>query len=256
MVKTILLTGATSGIGKATARELSAMGRYRLILTGRRKERLEALKEELIRSDKTEVHVFAFDIRDLNACKVFWDGLPDGLKQIDILINNAGLAKGLSEIHEGSFDHWEQMIDTNIKGLLHMTRLISPGMVERRQGHIINLGSTAGKETYPNGNVYNATKFAVEALTRAMRMDLYKYGIRVSSVSPGAVEETEFALVRFDGDAQRARIYDDYTPLKAKDVAEIIAFILSRPPHVNIQDVLVTSTQQASSMLFDKTGRK
>ena len=148
------------------------------------------------------------------------------------------------------------MIDTNIKGLLYMTRLISPGMVERRQGHIVNLGSTAGKETYPNGNVYNATKFAVEALTRAMRMDLYKYGIRVSSVSPGAVEETVFALVRFDGDAQRARIYDDYTPLKAKDVAEIIAFIISRPAHVNIQDVLVTSTQQASSMLFDKTGRK
>lgn len=156
------------------------------------------------------------------ACTEFWNNLPEDLKHVDILINNAGLAKGLAEIHEGDTDHWDQMIDTNVKGLLYLTRLVSPQMVERRSGHIVNVGSIAGKETYPKGNVYNASKFAVEALTRAIRMDLYKYNIRVSSVSPGAVEETEFAIVRFDGDADKAKIYDDYKPLNSSDIAAMI----------------------------------
>ena len=247
MVKTVLITGATSGIGKATARELSATGRYRLILTGRRTERLEELKDELTRSGNTDVHVFAFDIRDLSACKAFWDNLPDGLRQVDVLINNAGLAKGLNEIHEGSFEHWEQMIDTNIKGLLYMTRLISPGMVERRQGHIINLGSTAGKETYPNGNVYCATKFAVNALTKAMRVELYDKNIRVTTVDPGMVE-TEFSLVRFDGDEERAKnVYKGMTPLSPADIADTIIFCATRPAHVNISEVVIYPSDQANT---------
>jgi|SRR5690606_23219801 len=174
---------------------------------------------------------------------------------VDILINNAGLAKGLSPVHEGDLAHWEQMIDTNVKGLLYVTRLISPGMVIRRSGHIINICSTAGKEVHPNGNVYCATKFAVEALTRSMRADLYTHGIRVSQVSPGHVEETEFARVRFDGNAEKANIYRDFNPLTSRDVAEAIYFIASRPPHVNIQDILMMGTQQAGSTMIDRTGR-
>ena len=162
----------------------------------------------------------------------------------------------MKAIQEGNLDDWETMIDTNVKGLLYLTRLVSPQMVERRSGHIVNVGSIAGKETYPKGNVYNASKFAVEALTRAIRMDLYKYNIRVSSVSPGAVEETEFAIVRFDGDADKAKIYDDYKPLNSSDIAAMIYFIISQPEHVNIQDILVTSTQQGSAMLTDRSGRK
>jgi NADP-dependent 3-hydroxy acid dehydrogenase YdfG len=181
--------------------------------------------------------------------------LPEGFNIVDILINNAGLAKGLAPIHEGQLDHWETMIDTNVKGLLYISRLISQGMVARKKGHIINISSTAGKEAYPNGNVYCATKFAVEALTRSMRFDLYQHGIRVSQVSPGHVEETEFALVRFDGDAERAQIYQDFQPLKASDVAEAIWFIASRPAHVNIQDVFMMSNQQASATHIDRSGR-
>ncbi|MCO6461621.1 MAG: SDR family NAD(P)-dependent oxidoreductase [Saprospiraceae bacterium] len=255
-MKTILITGATSGIGRATASLLNKSMECRLILTGRRLNKLTSLKNDLVAQSANEILIYDFDVRDLNACQSFWNSLPEQYKDVDVLINNAGLAKGLDEIHTGSFEHWNQMIDTNIKGLLFMTRLVSPQMVTRGRGHILNLGSTAGKETYPKGNVYNATKFAVEALTRAMRMDLYKYGIRVSSVSPGAVEDTEFSLVRFDGDQEKARIYDDFTPLNADDVAEIIHFIITRPPHVNIQDILVTSTQQGSAMLIDRSGRK
>ncbi|MCA0332386.1 MAG: SDR family NAD(P)-dependent oxidoreductase [Bacteroidetes bacterium] len=255
-MKTILITGATSGIGRATATLLNQSLQCKLILTGRRTNLLNELKENLEAQSDNLVFTYSFDIRDLDACLNFWESLPNDFKVIDVLINNAGLAKGLDEIHRGSFEHWNQMIDTNLKGLLHMTRLISPGMVERKSGHILNLGSTAGKETYPKGNVYNATKFGVEALTKAMRMDLYPYGVKVSSVSPGAVEDTEFSLVRFDGDAQRAKIYEDFKPLNANDVAEIIYFILTRPSHVNIQDVLVTSTQQGSAMLIDRSGRK
>jgi NADP-dependent 3-hydroxy acid dehydrogenase YdfG len=171
------------------------------------------------------------------------------------LLNNAGKAKGLAPIQEGQLEHWEEMIDTNIKGLLYLTRAVAPLMAERGSGHIINISSTAGKEVYPNGNVYCATKYAVEALTKAMRIDLHKYNIRVSQVAPGHVEETEFALVRFDGDAEKAKIYEDFQPLTSKDVAEAIYFIASRPSHVNIQDVLMMGTQQASSTIIDKSGR-
>lgn len=251
---TVLITGATSGIGRATAIEFARHG-YRLLLTGRRSERLFALKEELEQTFGVEVYPLLFDIRDGDAVEQALNSRPDSWKEVDILVNNAGLAKGLAPIHEGNLDHWETMIDTNVKGLLYISRLISQGMVARRKGHIINISSTAGKEAYPNGNVYCATKFAVEALTRSMRFDLYQHGIRVSQVSPGHVEETEFALVRFDGDAERAQIYQDFQPLKASDVAEAIWFIASRPAHVNIQDVFMMSSQQASATHIDRSGR-
>lgn len=183
------------------------------------------------------------------------DSLPEEWQAIDVLVNNAGKAKGLSPIHEGKLEHWEEMIDTNIKGLLYMTRVIAPGMVARETGHIINVGSIAGKEIYPNGNVYCASKAAVDALTAGMRLDLHKFNIRVSQVSPGHVEETEFALVRFDGDAERAQIYKDFQPLKASDVAEVIYFQASRPAHVNIQDVVLYGTQQASATVINRSGR-
>jgi NADP-dependent 3-hydroxy acid dehydrogenase YdfG/Tfp pilus assembly protein PilF len=251
---TVLITGATSGIGRATAIEFARHG-YRLLLTGRRSERLFALKEELEQTFGVEVYPLLFDIRDGDAVEQALNSRPDSWKEVDILVNNAGLAKGLAPIHEGNLDHWETMIDTNVKGLLYISRLISQGMVARKKGHIINISSTAGKEAYPNGNVYCATKFAVEALTRSMRFDLYQHGIRVSQVSPGHVEETEFALVRFDGDAERAQIYQDFQPLKASDVAEAIWFIASRPAHVNIQDVFMMSNQQASATHIDRSGR-
>ena len=203
-----------------------------------------------------EVLLLNFDVRDAGAVQAAVDGLPDNWRQIDILINNAGKAKGLDFIFQGQEDHWEEMIDTNIKGLLYLTRAISPGMVARRSGHIINVGSTAGKEVYPKGSVYCATKFAVDALTKGMRMDLYDKGIRVSQVSPAHVEETEFALVRFDGDEERARqVYDNFQPLKAADVAAVILFMASQPSHVNVLDVVVQSSQQASSTMIDRSGR-
>lgn len=251
----VLITGATSGIGKATA-EIFAKNGYRLILTGRRVDRLVALKNQFEASYGTDVLLLPFDVRDHGAVEAALTNLPDGYKQVDILINNAGLAKGLSPIHEGNLEHWETMIDTNIKGLLYVTRLISPSMVERRKGHIVNICSSAGREAYPNGNVYCATKFAVDALTKSMRFDLHPYDIRVSQVSPGHVEETEFALTRFDGDAERAKIYQDFQPLKSSDVAEAIYFLVTRPPHVNIVDIQMFATQQASSMVINRNGRR
>jgi NADP-dependent 3-hydroxy acid dehydrogenase YdfG len=251
----VLITGATSGIGKATA-EIFARNGYRLILTGRRMDRLEALKNQFETSYGTEVLLLPFDVRDHEAVDAALTNLPDTFKQVDILVNNAGLAKGLSPIHEGNLEHWETMIDTNIKGLLYVTRLISPGMVERRKGHIINICSSAGREAYPNGNVYCATKFAVDALTKSMRFDLHPYDIRVSQVSPGHVEETEFALNRFDGDTERAKIYQDFQPLKSSDVAEAIYFLATRPPYVNIVDIQMFATQQASSMVINRNGRR
>ncbi|MEO6036789.1 MAG: SDR family NAD(P)-dependent oxidoreductase, partial [Saprospiraceae bacterium] len=184
------------------------------------------------------------------------ENLPESWQNIDILINNAGLAKGFSPIHEGDTDHWETMIDTNIKGLLYVTRAISPGMVERRRGHIINICSSAGKEVYANGNVYCATKFAVDALTRSMRLDLHQHNIRVSQVSPGHVEDTEFALNRFDGDQEQAQIYNNFQPLRPEDVADVIYYMTTRPAHVNVQDVVLFSTQQASATVVDRSGRK
>jgi len=171
-------------------------------------------------------------------------------------VNNAGLARGLAPIHKGNLEDWEQMIDTNVKGLLYVSKLVSAAMVKRKKGHIINICSTAGHEVYPNGNVYCASKHAVESLTRAMRIDLHKYGVRVGQVSPGHVENTEFALVRFHGDSDKARIYENFTPLNSKDVAETIFYMATRPAHVSIQDIVITSTQQASSLHIDKSGRK
>lgn len=207
------------------------------------------------RYPQADIAALPFDVCDRNAVSQAFDNLPENWREIDVLVNNAGLAKGLAPIHEGSLEDWETMIDTNIKGLLYVTRCVAPGMVARRKGHIVNTGSSAGKEVYPQGNVYCATKFAVDALTKAMRYDLYRHNVRVSQVSPGHVEDTEFALNRFDGDAERANIYADFQPLKASDVAEVIYFIVARPPHVNLQDVWMYGTQQASSMLIDRSGR-
>lgn len=252
---TVLITGATAGIGLATA-ELFARNGHRLILTGRRAERLEALRERFAADyGHAEVLTLCFDVRDAAAVSAHLEHLPDAWQDIDVLVNNAGLAKGLAPIHEGSLEHWDTMIDTNIKGLLYVTRAIAPGMVRRRKGHIINIGSSAGKEVYPNGNVYCATKFAVDALTRGMRMDLYTHNVRVSQVSPGHTEETEFALTRFDGDAERAQIYNDFQPLKARDVAEAVYFAATRPPHVNVQDIWMFPSQQAASTMLNRSGR-
>jgi NADP-dependent 3-hydroxy acid dehydrogenase YdfG/Flp pilus assembly protein TadD len=253
--QTVLITGASSGIGRATARKFAENG-YRIIVTGRRSDRLMAMKEEFSEEyENTDVYPLPFDVRDLGSIQLALNRLPDEWKKVDILINNAGKAKGLDPIHQGNIDHWNEMIDTNLKGLLYLTRAISPGMVERRKGHIINVGSIAGKEVYPKGGVYCATKFGVEALTQAMRLDFHAYGIRVGQVSPGHVEETEFALVRFDGDGQKARIYEDFQPLRASDVAEAIFFMATQPPHVNVQDILLMGTQQASATIIDRSGR-
>ena len=252
MNKNVLITGATSGIGLATAREF-AKHNHNLILTGRRKDRLKEIRDELSENPNITITILSFDVRDYKKCE---KALFTLTQPVDILINNAGLARGFDFVHEADIAHWEEMIDTNIKGMIYMTRLISPQMVQRKSGHIINLGSSAGKEVYPRGNVYAATKFAVEGFTRSIRMDLHAYNIKVSQVSPGHVEETEFARVRFDWDTERANIYKDFNPLTSADVAETIYFIASRPPHVNIQDVFMMGTQQASNMLIDRSGRK
>ena len=251
----VMITGATSGIGKATA-ELFARNGYRLIITGRRVERLIALKNSLESEFGSDVLLLPFDVRDAGAVEAALTSLPEAFQQIDILVNNAGLAKGFSPIHEGSLSHWDTMIDTNVKGLVYVSRIVAQGMVQRRSGHIINVGSIAGKEIYPNGNVYCASKAAVDALTRAMRYDLFTYNIRVSQVSPGHVEETEFAINRFDGDAERAKIYNDFQPLTARDVADAIYYMATRPAHVNIQDMYMFATQQASATAVNRSGRE
>lgn len=252
---TVLITGATSGIGKATAYEFAAKN-YRLILTGRRVDRLESIQLDIQNQYQIPVETLVFDVRKYEEVQQALSNLDESWKPIDILVNNAGLARGLAKIYDGDIEHWDTMIDTNIKGVLHMSKIISKDMVKRGQGHIINVCSTAGKEVYQKGNVYCATKFAVDALTKAMRLDLYQDGIRVSQVSPAHVEETEFALVRFDQNADKAKIYEDFNPLTSRDVAETIYFIASRPAHVNIQDILVMGTQQAGSSHLDRSGRK
>lgn len=254
MNRTVIITGATSGIGRATAKVLAAQG-CNLLLTGRRKDRLKKLAEELS-SKGIQVSTHAFDVRNYASCKSFADDVEASGKTIDLLLNNAGLASGLSSIEEGSLEDWETMIDTNIKGLLYMTRVISPLLKVQGHGMIINVCSTAGKEVYPKGNVYCATKHAVDALTKSTRLDLYTHGIRVGQVSPGHVEETEFAKVRFHGDAERAKIYEDFNPLRSSDVADVISFMFNQPKHVNIQDILMMGTQQAGSNFIDRSGRK
>ncbi len=252
MNKVGLITGATSGIGQATA-QLLAKHQWDLILTGRREERLKLLKTHIEKETGTRVHTLQFDIRSATETEQAINRLPERWQNIDLLINNAGLAMGLSSIEEGNSEDWDTMIDTNIKGLLYITRLISPQMVKKGNGHIINISSIAGKETYPLGNVYCASKHAVESLTKGMRIDLLKHGIKVSSVSPGAVQ-TEFSLVRFKGDQNKAnQVYKGFTPLNAEDVAETILFILSRPSHVNIDDILIMPTDQAYSRDFNRS---
>lgn len=251
MKKTVLITGATSGIGKATALLLAA-NHYDLILTGRRAERLEDLKSEIASISDCRVKLLHFDIRNFEETKTAVKSLPPEWQEPDVLINNAGLAAGLHPIHEGLLSDWEQMIDTNIKGLLYITRLISPSMVKRQSGHIINISSIAGKETYPLGNVYCATKHAVQSITKGMRLDFLPHGIKVTSICPGAVD-TEFSLVRFHGDAERAKkVYEGFTPLYAQDIAETILFVLNRPPHVNIDDILIMPTDQAFARDFNR----
>lgn len=251
MKKLALITGATSGIGEATAFIL-AQNNYNLILTGRRNERLIEVKQKIQQENNAEVLLLNFDIRSFAETEKAINSLPAGWRAIDVLINNAGLAAGLSTIDEGVIDDWEIMIDTNIKGLLYITRLVSPIMVERGSGHIVNISSVAGKETYPLGNVYCATKHAVQSVSKGMRLDLLKHGIKVSSVCPGAVD-TEFSVVRFNGDKERAKkVYEGFTPLYAQDIAETILFIVTRPKHVNIDDVLVMPTDQAFARDFNR----
>jgi NADP-dependent 3-hydroxy acid dehydrogenase YdfG len=246
MKKIILITGATAGIGKATA-ELYAKNNWKIILTGRRSERLLALKKQLISEFSTEVITLNFDVRDKEAVGGAINSLPSAWRNIDVLLNNAGLAKGFSDIQDGSIEDWETMIDTNIKGLLYVSKAIMPLMIERKAGHIVNIGSIAGKEVYAKGNVYCSTKHAVEGSTKALRMDLLPHKIKVSAVCPGAVD-TEFSTVRFDGDKDRAdTVYDGYQPLLANDIAEAIFFVTSRPFHVNINDLLIMPTAQANT---------
>ncbi|MNQ06911.1 Sulfoacetaldehyde reductase 2 [compost metagenome] len=249
MNKTVLITGATSGIGKATARILAGKN-YNIIICGRRAERLTELKKEL--SEFTEVHTLEFDVRDKKAVFENISSLPEAFSKIDILINNAGNAHGLDPIQNGDLDDWDAMIDINVKGLLYVSKAIIPKMIEQKSGHIINIGSIAGKEVYPNGNVYCASKHAVDALNNSMRMDLNSYGIRVGAIHPGMVE-TEFSEVRFKGDTERAsNVYKDLKALQAEDIADIIHFVISRPYHVNIADLIVYPTAQASATILKR----
>lgn len=249
MKKTAFITGATSGIGKSTA-ILFALKGIDLVLCGRREERLEAIKKEL--SKEINVHTLNFDVRDKNAVMEAVASLPKAFSHIDILINNAGNAHGLDPIQDGSMEDWDAMLDINVKGLLYVSKALMPQMIERKSGHIINIGSTAGKEVYPKGNVYCASKHAVDAINQGMRIDLNPYGIRVGAVNPGLVE-TEFSKVRFKGDENRAEnVYKGFQPLKPEDIAEIIHFVVTRPYHVNIADLVVMPTAQASSTIVKK----
>ncbi len=249
MNMTALITGATSGIGKATAIAFSKEG-INLIICGRREKALRELKEQL--EKKVKVHSLQFDVRDKTEVNKAIEGLPEEFQKIDILVNNAGNAHGLDPIQTGNTDDWDAMLDINVKGLLYVSRAIIPQMVARKQGHIINIGSIAGKEVYPNGNVYSASKYAVDAINKGMRIDLNESGIRVGAINPGMVE-TGFSEVRFKGDSERAKsVYEGYQPLKPEDIADIIRFMVTRPEHVNIADLLVLPTAQASSTILKK----
>ena len=248
-MKTAFITGATSGIGKATA-QLFAKNNIRLVLCGRRTERLQELQSEL--SKQTEVTTLQFDVSKKEEVQSAIASLPENFKNIDILINNAGNAHGLATIQEGSIDDWDAMLDINVKGLLYVTKAILPTMIKNNSGFIVNIGSTAGKDVYKNGNVYCASKFAVNALNKSMRLDLNDYNIRVSAIHPGLVE-TEFSDVRFKGDTERAKtVYSGYKALQAEDIADIINFVVTRPYHVNIEDLIVYPTAQASAIMINK----
>lgn len=244
--KIAFITGATAGIGKASA-ELFAKNGYNIIITGRRKERLDEFSQHLKSTYKIDVLGLNFDVRNLNEVETVVTSIPDNWKNINVLLNNAGLAAGLSTIQEGNINDWERMIDTNIKGLIYMTRNIAPIMVKNGYGHIINIGSIAGKEVYANGNVYCATKHAVDALSKGMRIDLLPHNIKVTSINPGMVE-TEFSIVRFNGDEERAKsVYKGLQPLLPEDIAETVYWVATRPAHVNINDIIIMPTVQANS---------
>ncbi len=246
MEKTALVTGATSGFGEAIARALAEEG-WRLIVTGRRAERLRELKKELKKEFGIHVLPLSFDIRDRARTEAAIDALPEGYRSIDLLVNNAGLAAGLEHLDKGDPADWDAMIDTNVKGLLYITRKVAQGMVARGAGHIVNIGSIAGTQPYENGNVYCASKHAVHALSQCMRADFLSSGIKVTEIRPG-MAETEFSLVRFHGDEQRAAaVYDNVTPLTGEDVAEAVVWAVSLPAHVNIDEIVMTPKQQASA---------
>jgi NADP-dependent 3-hydroxy acid dehydrogenase YdfG len=247
-MKTALITGVTSGFGHAIALRLAGLG-YNLVITGRRAERLEKLAKQ-IRSDySVEVLPLCFDVRDNDACTKAIQSLSAPFKQIDLLINNAGLAAGASPFQESDLADYDKMIDTNVKGLLYMTKLVVPGMIEQQSGHIINISSIAGIEVYPNGSVYCASKHAVNAITKGLRLDLVKHGIKVSSVSPG-MAETEFSVIRYHGDEEKAKaVYAGLVPLNAEDIADTVEFIVTRPAHVSINDIQINPTQQANTYI-------
>ncbi|MBN3898258.1 MAG: SDR family oxidoreductase [Nostoc sp. NOS(2021)] len=247
----ILITGASSGIGTACARIFAGAG-AKLILAARRLERLQQLADTLSKDFSTEIHLLKLDVRDRNAVEEAISTLPPAWSDIEILINNAGLSRGLDKLHEGSYQDWEDMIDTNVKGLLYVSRYVVPGMVSRDRGHVVNLGSIAGHQTYPGGNVYCATKAAVRAISEGLKQDLLGTRVRVTSVDPGMVE-TEFSEVRFHGDTERAnKVYQGVTPLTADDVADVIFFCVTRSPHVNINEVVLMPVDQASATLVNR----
>ena len=253
-MKTILVTGSSSGIGKSTAVKFAKAG-WNVICWGRRFKKMESWKKKFSAIDQKRIFLQCVDVMSENQVTEALHLIPEKFKVIDLLINNAGLALGKSPIHKGLIKDWEQMIDTNLKGLLYVTKIISLDMVNRKSGQIINIGSIAGKETYPDGNVYNATKFAVDALTRAMRQDLSQHQIRVSQISPGMVE-TEFSEVRFHGDKKKAQqVYKNMSPLMANDVADLIYYISNTPSHVNVADVLILPTQQASATIVTRNSQ-
>jgi serine 3-dehydrogenase len=249
--RVVFITGASSGIGRSCARAFAAQG-AKLILAARRAERLEELAACLKTEHGSTIHILKLDVRDANAVEQAMSGLPPEWRAIDVLVNNAGLSRGLAKLHEGKLQDWEEMIDTNLKGLLYVSRAVIPGMVARDRGHVINIGSIAGHEIYPSGNVYNATKFAVKALTKGLRLDLNGTGLRVTSVDPG-MTETEFSLVRFRGDGERAgKIYQGFTPLTPDDIADAVVYCATRPLHVNVSEMIVMPTDQASTMLVHR----
>ena len=250
-MKIVLVTGSTAGFGKAIALKFAEHG-YNVIINGRRTDRLAQLEKEIKETYNTKVFSLPFDVRDKDAVSNSLNSLPHDWKKIDVLVNNAGLAQGLSTIQEGDINDWEVMIDTNIKGLLYVSRIVMPWMIENGKGHIINLGSIAGKEAYAKGNVYCATKHAVDAISKSMRIDLLPHGIKVTSINPGAAE-TEFSLARFKGDVARATsVYQGYMPLQAEDIAEVAYFAASRPVHVVLNDIIITPLAQANTYTMIK----
>lgn len=249
--RVVFITGASSGIGAACAERFAQAG-ARLLLAARREERLQAMAPKLKTAGATDITTFALDVRNAKQVRATIEGLPENWRAIDILVNNAGLSRGLDKLHEGEIQDWEEMIDTNVKGLLYVTRTVVPGMVQRGRGHVVSIGSTAGHMTYPKGAVYCATKAAENRISEGLREDMLGTPVRVTTIDPGMVE-TEFSEVRFHGDKERAaKVYADITPLTAEDVADAVVWAVTRPAHVNIAEMLLTSVDQANSLLFNR----